>query len=78
MSKKRLVSLAVALGLTTFSVVSIAPSANAACSSYKLIFQGGITGDAAQTGIGEYNGFKFAIKKYTDSNPSVTVTGDRN
>lgn len=75
MKKNKLVSFAVVMGLATLSVVAVSP-ANAACSSYKLIFQGGITGDAAQTGIGEYNGFKFAIKKYADSNPSVQVTGD--
>lgn len=51
-------------------------SATADCAEYKLIFQGGITGDAAQTGIGEYNGFKFALKKFQDANPDIKVVGD--
>jgi branched-chain amino acid transport system substrate-binding protein len=73
---KKIISLAVASVLALGVTVSVAPTANAACASYKLIFQGGITGDAAQTGIGEYNGFKFALKKFADANPTIKVVGD--
>jgi branched-chain amino acid transport system substrate-binding protein len=76
MKKTRVLAVVTAVAISTASFVAVAPSASAACSSYKLIFQGGITGDASQTGIGEYNGFKFAIKKFTDANPTVKVTGD--
>ena len=73
---KKIFSLLSVSALVVGVTVAVAPSATAACPSYKLIFQGGITGDAAQTGIGEYNGFRFAIKKFTDANPTIKVIGD--
>jgi branched-chain amino acid transport system substrate-binding protein len=72
---KKIISTIAAVALV-FGVAGCSSSKSAACDSYKLIFQGGITGDAAQTGIGEYNGFKFAIKKFTDANPDIKVVGD--
>ena len=73
---KKIISTIAAVALAFGVAGCSSSSSTAACESYKLIFQGGITGDAAQTGIGEYNGFKFAIKKFTDENPDIKVTGD--
>lgn len=77
MKKFRALALVVSAVFAASTLVGCSSSDTAAdCPEYKLIFQGGITGDAAQTGIGEYNGFKFALQKFSDANPDVKVVGD--
>lgn len=73
---KKIITVVAAAALAVGTAVAVSPAANAACSSYKLVFQGALTGDAAQTGIGEFKGFNFAIKKFTDANPTIKVVGE--
>jgi len=64
------VAASVAVAFATF--VAPAQAASAACDGdLKLVFQGALTGDEAQTGIGEYNGFKLAVLKYNETRGSA-------
>jgi len=70
------VAASVAVAFATF--VAPAQAAPAGCSGdMKLVFQGGLTGPAAQTGIGEFRGFKLAVLRYNEkrgSSPKVEPT----
>ena len=68
---KRTIGVAASVAVAFATFVAPAQAAPAGCSGdLKLIFQGGLTGPAAQTGIGEYNGFKLAVLQYNEKRGS--------
>jgi len=75
---KRTIGVAASVAVAFATFVAPAQAAPAGCDGdIKLVFQGALTGGAAQTGIGEYNGFRLAILQYnekkTASQPKVEV-----
>jgi branched-chain amino acid transport system substrate-binding protein len=75
---KRTIGVAASVAVAFATFVAPVQAAPADCDGdIKLVFQGGLTGGAAQTGIGEYNGFRLAILQYnekkTASQPKVEV-----
>ena len=68
---KRTIGVAASVAVAFATFVAPAQAAPANCNGdMKLIFQGGLTGPAAQTGIGEYNGFKLAVLQYNEKRGS--------
>jgi branched-chain amino acid transport system substrate-binding protein len=68
---KRTIGVAASVAVAFATFVAPAQAAPANCDGdMKLIFQGGLTGPAAQTGIGEYNGFKLAVLQYNEKRGS--------
>jgi branched-chain amino acid transport system substrate-binding protein len=68
---KRTIGVAASVAVAFATFVAPAQAAPAGCDGdMKLIFQGGLTGSAAQTGIGEYNGFKLAVLQYNEKRGS--------
>ena len=68
---KRSIGVAASVAVAFATFVAPAQAAPADCDGdMKLIFQGGLTGPAAQTGIGEYNGFKLAVLQYNEKRGS--------
>jgi branched-chain amino acid transport system substrate-binding protein len=63
-------SLAIAVST---AIIGVAPANAATCGEYKIVFQGAITGPYAQTGIGEWNGLRLAIRKYNAAKPKVKI-----
>ena len=64
---KRTIGVAASVAVAFATFVAPAQAAPADCDGdIKLVFQGGLTGGAAQTGIGEYNGFRLAILQYNE------------
>ena len=75
---KRSIGVAASVAVAFATFVAPAQAAPVNCDGdIKLVFQGALTGGAAQTGIGEYNGFRLAILQYnekkTASQPKVEV-----
>jgi branched-chain amino acid transport system substrate-binding protein len=75
---KRTIGVAASVAVAFATFVAPAQAAPVNCDGdIKLVFQGALTGGAAQTGIGEYNGFRLAILQYnekkTASQPKVEV-----
>jgi branched-chain amino acid transport system substrate-binding protein len=75
---KRSIGVAASVAVAFATFVAPAQAAPVNCDgNIKLVFQGALTGGAAQTGIGEYNGFRLAILQYnekkTASQPKVEV-----
>jgi len=70
---KRSIGIAASVAVAFATFVAPAQAANTAtCSgTLKLVFQGALTGDEAQTGIGEYNGFKLAVLQYNEKRGSA-------
>ncbi|MFZ9212605.1 MAG: ABC transporter substrate-binding protein, partial [Candidatus Nanopelagicales bacterium] len=69
---KRSIGIAASVAVAFATFVAPAQAAPAGCSGdLKLVFQGGLTGPAAQTGIGEYNGFKLAVLQYNEKRGSA-------
>jgi branched-chain amino acid transport system substrate-binding protein len=69
---KRSIGVAASVAVAFATFVAPAQAASAACDGdLKLVFQGALTGDEAQTGIGEYNGFKLAVLQYNEKRGSA-------
>ena len=72
---KRTIGVAASVAVAFATFVAPAQAAPAGCEGdLKLVFQGALTGPAAQTGIGEYQGFKLAVLQYNEkrgSSPKV-------
>ena len=69
---KRTIGVAASVAVAFATFVAPAQAASAACDGdLKLVFQGALTGDEAQTGIGEYNGFKLAVLQYNEKRGSA-------
>ena len=59
---KRTIGVAASVAVAFATFVAPAQAAPVGCDGdLKLVFQGALTGPAAQTGIGEYQGFKLAV-----------------
>ena len=72
---KRTIGVAASVAVAFATFVAPVQAAPAGCDGdLKLVFQGALTGPAAQTGIGEYQGFKLAVLQYNEkrgSSPKV-------
>ncbi len=71
---RRIFSIVASIAVGASTLVFGATTANAAtCNEYKIVFQGAITGPYAQTGLGEWNGVRLAIRKYNEAKPKVKI-----
>jgi len=68
---KRSIGIAASVAVAFATFVAPAQAAPVGCDGdLKLVFQGALTGGAAQTGIGEYNGFRLAVLQYNEKRGS--------
>ncbi len=74
MKKSRTLVAVISIAVAITSLVAVAPTATAACSSkLKIAYQGPLTGPDAALGINALNGVKFALKKFIAANPKANV-----
>jgi branched-chain amino acid transport system substrate-binding protein len=74
MKKSRTLVAVLSGAVAISSLVAVAPTASASCSSkLKIAYQGPLTGPDAALGINALNGVKFALKKFVAANPKANV-----